>query len=114
MKSGVFKKSVFSSVKTIVTANLLTVAAVVMVLYGLEQAERSSAAEGRRILEEGLRRAVITCYAIEGKYPDSLSYIVEHYGLSIDNAKYVVFYEIDASNVFPYLFVLENEEGSSE
>lgn len=111
MKTRVFKRSAFSSITAVITASLFTCAAVVMVMYGLKQAERSSIAEGRRILEDGVRRAVITCYAIEGSYPESLSYIEENYGINIDKAKYTVFYEIDSSNIFPAITILESEEG---
>lgn len=110
-KGGIFKKSAFSLVKSAAAASFFTVAASAMMLYGLKQAESSSVAEGRRILEDGVRRAVVTCYAIEGRYPEDLSYIEEHYGVSIDGEKYTVFYEIEASNVFPKITVVESGEG---
>lgn len=111
MKKGVFKKNKLSSVTSILGACLFTFAAGAAALYGMKQAERGSAEEGRRILEDGLRRAVVSCYANEGRYPESLSYIEENYGVRVDGTKYAVFYEIEASNVFPTISVFESEEG---
>lgn len=109
-KNSVFKTNQFSSIKAVITASLFTATAITMVFYGLKQAESSSIAEGRRILEDGLRRATVTCYAIEGRYPESLSYIEENYGVSIENSKYTIFYEIEGSNIFPKITVIESEE----
>jgi hypothetical protein len=78
-----------------------------MIIYGLNQAERQGRSEGRRLLEEGIRRAVVTCYAIEGSYPESISYIEKHYGVIVDTERYVVYYEIFASNILPNITVLE-------
>lgn len=53
------------------------------------------------LLSEAINRAVVSCYATEGRYPESLDYIVENYGIIIDESKYVVVYDIFASNVKP-------------
>jgi hypothetical protein len=86
---------------------LLFLAVVLVLLYGLSSAAQSSAREGRRIVEESVRRAVVSCYAIEGVYPESLDYLREHYNLHIDQNKYYVRYEVFASNVMPEVTVIE-------
>ena len=53
------------------------------------------------LLYNAINRAVISCYAAEGRYPESLDYISTHYGVIIDESKYVVEYDIFASNVKP-------------
>ncbi len=65
--------------------------------------------EGRRQLEESLRRASVTCYAAEGVYPPNLKYLQEHYGIQIDEERYNVFYDIFGSNLMPDITVLEKE-----
>ncbi|MGN0712064.1 MAG: hypothetical protein ACI4LO_09890 [Anaerovoracaceae bacterium] len=64
-------------------------------------------AEGAKSLREAIRRATVQCYAIEGRYPSSVDYLVENYGIQIDEEKYAVFYEGFASNVMPDITVCE-------
>jgi len=52
-------------------------------------------------LANALKSAAINCYAMEGAYPDSAEYLIEHYGIIIDENKYHVFYEVFASNIMP-------------
>ncbi len=85
---------------------LLFLAIGAIFLYGLSDAAASSAEEGLRIAEDSVRRAVVSCYAIEGNYPDTYEYLVEHYGVRIDS-KYIVRYEIFASNIMPDITVYE-------
>ena len=66
--------------------------------------------------EESLRRAVtrasVQCYAIEGRYPPSVEYLEENYGVRIDRDRYNVFYNGFASNVMPEFVInpIEEEE----
>ena len=41
---------------------------------------RQAAQEQRALLEDAITRALVTCYAVEGRYPSSLSYLEENYG----------------------------------
>ena len=65
--------------------------------------------EGRLRLEESIRRAAVTCYAVEGIYPPDLAYLEEHYGIQLDEKNYYVFYEVFGSNIMPDITVLERE-----
>lgn len=67
---------------------------------------RDSGDKGREQLETALRRSAVACYAAEGIYPPTLDYLTEHYGVQIGE-KYIVFYEIFASNLMPDITVLE-------
>ena len=61
--------------------------------------------------EETLRKAVarasVQCYAIEGRYPPSVEYLEENYGIQVDRERYSVFYSGFASNVMPDITVVE-------
>ena len=59
------------------------------------------------IVRDAVRQAAVTCYAVEGAYPDSLNYLREHYGLAYDEEKYLVVYDVFASNIVPDIRVLE-------
>ena len=56
-------------------------------------------------IEENIRKAVITCYSIEGYYPSDINYLKDNYGLVIDESKVNVFYQAIASNIFPDIMV---------
>ena len=42
---------------------------------------RHATQEQRALLEDAITRALVTCYAVEGRYPSSLSYLEENYGV---------------------------------
>lgn len=107
MKKEVFKKSPLQMFASALIPALFTVTIIIVMLYGMQQTEQSSKAEGLRLLKEGLTRAAVTCYAVEGRYPESLSYIEERYGVRIDETKYIVYYDVFASNILPDITVIE-------
>jgi len=76
-------------------------------LGGLSNLSQGREAEGKQQLEEALRRAAVTCYAVEGVYPPNVDYMVEHYGLQIDSRHYAVSYTSFAENLMPDIMVLE-------
>lgn len=71
--------------------------------------DRGQAREGRQQLEDALRRAAVACYAAEGIYPPTLDYLVQHYGIQINEERYTVFYEVYGDNLMPTITVLEKE-----
>lgn len=77
-------------------------------------ATRIDTARGSRekeLVEQAVRDAALTCYAVEGAYPADLSYLRTHYRLSFDEERYVVFYEAWGDDVMPDIHV-ENKGAS--
>ena len=64
------------------------------------------------IVRDAVKNAALTCYAVEGMYPDNLDYLREHYNLSYNTERYIVSYEPLASNLMPAIQVVER--GSQE
>ncbi len=64
-----------------------------------------------QIVRDAVKNAALTCYAVEGMYPDDLEYLREHYHLSYNEEKYHVFYEPMASNLMPSIKVAERGGG---
>ena len=60
-----------------------------------------------QIVRDAVKNAALTCYAVEGMYPDDIQYLRDHYNLSFNEDKYVVYYEPFASNVIPAIKVVE-------
>jgi hypothetical protein len=106
MKAHAFQKSALQIILSNIAPIFFSLAIILMMGYGLRQADEASRAEGARFLEESILRAAVHCYAVEGQYPENLAYIVEHYGIHIDRTKYVVHYEIFASNILPSITVI--------
>ena len=106
-KRSIYRKSAFDFLRSAVLPLLFTLTIVLMIASGLRQTDAASSAEGLRILEDSIRRAVVVCYAIEGRYPDSIAYIESNYGIYIDRSRYVVHYSIFASNMMPDITVIE-------
>ena len=107
MGREIFRKSALSAIRDVMTPIIFTLAVIAIIVMGLRETEISSRAEGLRLLEESLARAVVQCYAVEGNYPGSVAYIEKHYGVYIDRTRYAVHYEIFASNILPDITVLE-------
>ena len=59
------------------------------------------------IVKDAVKNATLTCYAVEGMYPDDLNYLIEHYNLSYNKDRYIVYYEPLASNVIPSIKVVD-------
>lgn len=57
-------------------------------------------------LKQAVIRSTVYCYAVEGAYPESLSYLEEHYGITYDHSKYLISYEVHASNLMPDVTVI--------
>ncbi|MCI6859019.1 MAG: hypothetical protein MR867_06975 [Eubacterium sp.] len=57
--------------------------------------------EERENLERALVQSCVHCYCVEGEYPQSLSYLKEHYGITWDPQKYRVEYRVIAKNLRP-------------
>lgn len=68
----------------------------------LEEGDR-----GRQRLEDSVRRTAVSCYASHGFYPPSVAYMEENWGLQYDRERYVIRYEVFASNLMPQITVLE-------
>ena len=58
-------------------------------------------------------QGAVQCYALEGFYPEDLTYLKEHYGLTYDSEKYVVSYEVIGSNLMPDVSVISLDKGGN-
>ena len=84
------------------------------VVFVLNQAERSVSEEQYAALENALRRAAVTCYALEGRYPPTLEYLTRQYGVVEEPGRYGVRYDIFAPNIMPDIEVYPIAEEGKE
>ena len=73
----------------------------VFFIQAVEYSGRSSIEKEQESLESAIARDIVQCYAIEGMYPPSLSYMEEHYGLTYDDNVFFVDYQPIAANLYP-------------
>jgi len=88
----------------------LFAAVAVWMVRGVREAAEVSDREGLRMAQEAADRAVVSCYALEGVYPATYEDLKAKSGLAIDEERYIVFYEIFASNIRPAVTVIERWE----
>lgn len=80
--------------------------AMALFLQAVSGVYERSQAESYDYAEESIRRAVVQCYAIEGRYPIDMDYLRDNYGVSVSEEKYMVHYEYVASNLMPDISVI--------
>lgn len=98
------RKNIKAAVKTVL--GLILAAAVFLgALFGIRQAGQKLLENGLETTERNLRRGAAACYALEGRYPDSLEYLMKHYGVTVDESRYIVYYSVFASNLMPDITV---------
>lgn len=65
----------------------------------------NSLEQQRRTTEDSIRHAAVSCYSIEGVYPQKIDYLEEHYGLIVDREKFSIEYEVIGDNILPTIIV---------
>lgn len=88
---------------------VLAVVVLLAFFTGLDGLRGGTEDEDMRQLEESIRRVAAACYAAEGIYPPSVEYMCEHYGLQVDEDRYIVDYTVFASNLMPDFTVLPRD-----
>ena len=77
------------------------------VVRAVEDTAAGARRGGHAMAEQAVRRAAVSCYALEGAYPASYEDLKERTGVAVDESRYAVFYEIFASNIMPEITVVE-------
>lgn len=58
------------------------------------------------LLENAIRNAAVTNYAVDGVYPATLEQIQKDYGVIVDESRFIVRYDIFAPNIMPNISVV--------
>lgn len=103
------EKKTFSQIISSLFILVLIVSVAVWFVFAVTDAGKRHNDKELYNLESSLRRAAAACYAIEGAYPQSLEYLIEHYGIQIDYNRYNVFYNVFAENLMPDITVVEQK-----
>ena len=90
---------------------LLMVVLLVGVWLLVSRVGTASSGAQTQFVTDAVRNAALTCYAVEGAYPNDLEYLRANYGLAYDQSRYMVRYDAFGSNLMPSISVLELEVG---
>jgi len=96
-----FKKNPLLSLLTALTPLIFTGLVLLGLMLGMSNADDASRSEGVRLLQDALYRVSLHSYAVNGHFPPSLAYIEENYNIFIDRSRFVVWYDVFASNIVP-------------
>jgi hypothetical protein len=80
---------------------IAAIAALILIWYAATSLGASNSAENEKINREAIVRATVQCYSLEGRYPPSLEYLEDNYGLTLDRKKYVYYYQSVGTNMMP-------------
>lgn len=99
----------YSGILPLAAGLALFVILAVWTLSGIREAARLSDAEEQRQAERAVREAAVSYYVLEGAYPADYEQLKAYSGLAVNEEKYVVFYEVFASNIMPDITVMERQ-----
>ena len=80
---------------------------IIVFLFGISFISSTSSRDQKQVLTDAVSKDIIHCYAVEGYYPPSLSYLEEHYGLTYDKSRYLIDYVPIGDNIMPSVTILE-------
>lgn len=86
----------------------------VLLLVGLSVLRTRNTAELSASLKASVLRTLLTCYAVEGRYPSDVAYLEDNYGLAYDSKRFFVSLNAFADNILPDISVLQIREGSQK
>ena len=90
-----------------IAAGVVFVALIVGFVVLVNSLTATSGDQETQLGYDAVKNAALTCYAVEGTYPESLEYLREHYKLAYNTERFVVEYDAFASNLMPSITVLE-------
>ena len=95
--------------KTTYLPILLLVAVLAFFVIFADSFSHSNLEHEKTILSNALNRSITQCYALEGTYPYSLSYLEEHYGLTYNKEHFFIDYQYIGGNLRPDVTIIERD-----
>ena len=76
---------------------------------GFYSISKNNISQQKESLEKALKRGILQCYALEGRYTDTLHHLLDNYGIVYNQNLFEVKYEAIASNIMPNVTVIEKK-----
>ena len=81
----------------------------VIFFFGIGIMDKGNGDRQEDALRAAMERDIMHCYAVEGFYPPSLQYIMDHYALTYDSDEYIVDYQPVGNNIYPNYTIIRKE-----
>ena len=111
-----FKKNRFGSssrkkggIFGIIIPVLFLGAMVVMLNIGVNHLTESHSEESINAVRNAISRASVQYYTLNGRYPHSVEYLAEQFGLQLDFDRFIIHFEAFGSNIPPQIVVLHRD-----
>lgn len=75
----------------------------------IQQSDTTWRKEEQQQIVNAVRKAAVQCYALEGKYPKDMEYLVDKYHLTIETNDYKVYYTNNGDNIMPDIDVIRKK-----
>jgi hypothetical protein len=75
-------------------------------IISISRTSSNTTAQEQVTLENAIRKGAIHTYALTGRYPESLSQLLEDYEITYDHSRFLVDYVPNGSNLMPVISVL--------
>ena len=82
------------------------IAIIVGIWYIAGSLQTSQEREQIKIAQDAITRATVQCYSLEGRYPTGLQYLEDNYGITLNEEKYVYYYQSIGANIMPNIRVM--------
>lgn len=89
---------------------ILLIVIIIMIIQGIHSFSQSTYQQQYDSLQQALNRGIMQCYALEGRYPESLSYLKEHYGIVYDEKLFYIDYRPIGENIKPDINIIQLKE----
>ncbi len=96
-----------SFTKKDIAAGAAFVALIIAFVLLINSLTATSGDHEAQLVHDAVKNAALTCYAVEGSYPENLDYLREHYKLAYNTDRFIVDYDAFASNLMPTITVRE-------
>ena len=92
--------------KFITVCVILAIIVVCVVFYSDFTVTAEDIADRENAIKETVQERALQCYVIENAYPESLAYLEENYGLTVNKEDYLIVYDLFAENQPPAVKVI--------
>ena len=98
-------------IKPLLSVGLFLVIFLIFLLM-LSKVSSKTSTQRAELLQQSISRSIAHCYATEGRYPESLDYLIENYGIYYDTSEFFVDYQTLGENIFPDVKIINKQEES--
>lgn len=77
----------------------------ILFLFCIEFTSKETLLREQKTLTDSLTSASVHTYALNGRYPENLTQLLENYHITYDSEKFIVEYVANGSNLFPSIAV---------